>query len=529
MAINLLLFRQQRLLVRVLVLGFLLLLAVRTRELTIRMGAISKATDRSQQLEDLLLFDNGPTMTAATLVGKKKRDHVEYTADQLVAKVEEIDGMTESLRVLLGAAVARQNDPQVIAYASSKSKSSSISGIDMATEEARCKRFGFTLANPFRRRRIFWGSLIADDSWHALGLAACEFHGLFDTIAFVESNTTQSRTPRTLRFPPDSSRKELLTSPLLWGNATRVHVDYYVDKWEDSRKKSLWRENDQRNQIFKRWKENGMTGEDIGFLSDIDEVATREFLLALQVCNVKEFTPSSLDQNGNLHHDCISPKLSSSTIVYEGSPQCLQVPRRLGRPDWVLGECIQDIGDPAEHPPVPRTQRTGALERIANWTKYVGTKTTTSNNNITIQVNGPLWDATDFRMISSRRAAGTTSQGYPHMLPTAYHFHNFFDSLQTMRNKYQTYGHPKPGAMDMALGEIQKNDIGFMVDCLTGRSTSGSKWKQPGPSDWYLMDPIYGTPVAFQKASNYARLRHEEFQKELAQDEALHPPNITKK
>jgi hypothetical protein len=511
--------------IRFLMLIFLVVLAVRTRELVIRMGLLSQSTDQRQKVEEGAL---PPIIT---------RKHTYLDSEDIqpfLSTVESLDGMSESLRVLLGVALGRHKDPEIQAYISNRHNSSSINTsivVDMEVEEARCQRYGFTLSSPFGRRRIFWGSLLADDSWHALGLAASEFHGLFDTIAFVESNTTQSRIPRSLRFPPDSRRKELLTSPLLWGNLTRVHVDYYTEDEAFLNKKSLWRENDQRNRIFKRWKLNGMRNDDIGFLSDIDEVATRDFLLALQVCNVPEFTPSAMDRIGNLHHDCIKPKLSSSTIVYEGSPQCLQIPRRLGRPDWVIGECIQGIGDKEEHPPVPRTQRTGAMERISNWTKYVGTQKyqgdTKKNDTSSKVVNGPLWDATDFRMISSRRTAGTTSHGIPHMLPTAYHFHNFFDSLHTLRRKYLTYGHPKAGAMELPLGEIQINDLGFMVDCLTGRSTSGSKWRQPGPSDWYLMDPLYGTPIAFQKEPDYARLRHDEFRQELAQDEESHPPNVS--
>ena len=204
----------------------------------------------------------------------------------------------------------------------------------------------------------------------------------------------------------------------------------------------------------------------------------------------------------------------------------MQVPRRYGRPDWVIGECIEGIGDATNHPPVPRVKVSAPNERIHNWTRYVGNVTDPSTN-VTTFINGPLWDATDYRLITLRRMSGTTSQGYTHFLPTGYQFHNFFVSLQTLRFKYETYGHPKKGASHIPLAQIQPNDVGFMVDCLTGRSTSGSKWKQPGRSDWMMVDPVWGTPIAFKKVPSYVKLRHREFQRELEQDELLYPPNVS--
>jgi len=46
---------------------------------------------------------------------------------------------------------------------------------DESVLQARCERYNFEFHMPFRRRRIFWGSLIADDSWHVLGIAAMEY------------------------------------------------------------------------------------------------------------------------------------------------------------------------------------------------------------------------------------------------------------------------------------------------------------------------------------------------------------------
>ena len=68
---------------------------------------------------------------------------------------------------------------------------------DIATEKSRCARYGYDY-NPIikKRRRIFMGSLIADDSWHVIAAHAVEAYGLYHTVALVESNTTQMMTKR---------------------------------------------------------------------------------------------------------------------------------------------------------------------------------------------------------------------------------------------------------------------------------------------------------------------------------------------
>lgn len=79
--------------------------------------------------------------------------------------------------------------------------------------------------------------------------------------------------------------------------------------------------------------------------------------------------------------------------------------------------------------------------------------------------------------------------------------------------------------MDLPLEELQPNDVGFMVDCLTGRGRNTSKWNQASVADWAQRHPPkYGVPMAFQHVPHYIDLRHTEFQQELAEDERMHPP-----
>jgi hypothetical protein len=49
--------------------------------------------------------------------------------------------------------------------------------------------------NKERGRRIFFGSLIANESWEMIEAHAVEVQDLYHVVAFVESNTTQNRSP----------------------------------------------------------------------------------------------------------------------------------------------------------------------------------------------------------------------------------------------------------------------------------------------------------------------------------------------
>lgn len=96
---------------------------------------------------------------------------------------------------------------------------------DIATEQARCARYGMEISPNPKRKRIFYGGPIADDSWHALALGAIEGYGVFDIVAFVESDTTHTLTHRDLRFNQSSDNLRILEEAGMWGPDTRVTVD----------------------------------------------------------------------------------------------------------------------------------------------------------------------------------------------------------------------------------------------------------------------------------------------------------------
>jgi hypothetical protein len=57
-----------------------------------------------------------------------------------------------------------------------------------ALERERCQRFlwDYDPNRAIKRRRIFWGSLIADDSWHTLTMAALEYYGVRQSVQAKE-------------------------------------------------------------------------------------------------------------------------------------------------------------------------------------------------------------------------------------------------------------------------------------------------------------------------------------------------------
>ncbi len=185
--------------------------------------------------------------------------------------------------------------------------------IDIPTEQQRCQRHGLEYAtNRTTRRRIFWGSLLADDSWHAIGSVALETYGIFHLAVFVESNLTQSLYRREMRFGVGSEAWEVVTKSGMFGPTTKVAVDYYFGK--DPNLRDLGREHGQRALIIKRWKKEGMTKDDIGYISDADETFNRDFLRAMQICLVPEF---------EFHNHCELPLVRADSWTFEGSLKCL--------------------------------------------------------------------------------------------------------------------------------------------------------------------------------------------------------------
>ena len=291
---------------------------------------------------------------------------------------------------------------------------------DIETETDRCARYGYEY-NPSitKRRRIFMGSLIANDSWHVIATHAAEAYGLYHTVAFIESNTTPTQTVRETRFDEGPLNYRMLQSGI-FGPNTDVYVDFRVDAAKHlPNLDPLFRENVQRSHITQRWKEAGMQPDDIGIICDVDEMFTRDFLLALQRCNVPQFNPGQ---------DCYRPVITGKGVNFQIVPHVSLGPNKLyHHPQAVIGECIDNIGDVIVHKPGRRKYKDNEEEH------FIGKRIL--DDELPEGSMYPLWQPWDFRMSYSNLFF---EDGHLH---TAYHLHNFMDSFDILKNKYTTFGH----------------------------------------------------------------------------------------
>jgi len=166
--------------------------------------------------------------------------------------------------------------------------------IDDMDPEERCRRYKGTY-NPKRNRKIFYGALAASEPWELLEIVATETYQIFSGIVIVESNRTQNFTPRSfLRLEQEPTLR------LLFGTDTVTIVPYVNEEASEQLLKAiasgisnqveidnhyLAREHMQRSEIVRAWREQGMTGDDVGLLLDMDEILTRDFLRAVQQCD----------------------------------------------------------------------------------------------------------------------------------------------------------------------------------------------------------------------------------------------------
>jgi len=113
-----------------------------------------------------------------------------------------------------------------------------------------------------------------------------------------------------------------------------------------------------------------------------------------------------------------------------------------------------------------------------------------------------------------------------------FHYHNTFESVVVLRNKYKTYGHPNKKALTIPIGEINK-DLGLMMECALKNHNQSSRVDVSADTTHYILEggidqirklnnnsndgeggPI---PLAFL-VPNYAEARHAELQDILSQD-----------
>mmetsp|Transcript_27289 Transcript_27289/g.41274 ORF Transcript_27289/g.41274 Transcript_27289/m.41274 type:complete len:290 (+) Transcript_27289:339-1208(+) len=271
--------------------------------------------------------------------------------------------------------------------------------------------------------------------------------------AFVESNQTHSRFPRKERFLNTSGINYLLLAHSgMFGPHAKATVDHHHRQEPKSAGENI--EYIQRDLILERWKQNGMTKDDIGYLGDVDEAFTRDFLRALQICDVPQFRPGQ---------DCKKPKVLGSTLNFQGSLLCPSTSRGF-HPDIIIGECISRIG------PARKGEKNGVK----------------------------LWNGHDFKMRDGGQMIEAVDGSH-----TAFHFHNFFSTIEQLRFKYKTYGHIHHTAKFAPL-DVLNHELHFMVNCAMNRSQN-IKSVQPFERGIASIDKA-NLPIAFQEVESYAQL-----------------------
>jgi hypothetical protein len=151
--------------------------------------------------------------------------------------------------------------------------------VDNMNHTNRCMRYGFVYnSSSPKRRRIFYGaSSITDKPWELFEIVAAESYGIFEGMVFVESNRTQSFAPRRFR------RLHHATGFRRLFGANQVQVRAFANEDDQLQNRSL--ENTQRYEILRGWKEMGMTPDDVGYVADLNESFSRDFLRGVQVCD----------------------------------------------------------------------------------------------------------------------------------------------------------------------------------------------------------------------------------------------------
>jgi len=379
------------------------------------------------------------------------------------------------------------------------------SDINVEVEKKRCASYNFGFPNatmPLRRRRLFYGSLISDDSAEVIKATSMEQYNIFHTVSLIESNKTHNLTPRDWKyFGSEDASKKLSWLYQLFGPKTKVSMDYYIPSLEKGQESdAMYLDFYQREAHSYRWKLNGMRPDDIAIIGDLDETYSRDYLRALQVCDVPQFRPGQ---------SCRSAKVYASTLVFESSPECAWKGRRWFHPDAILGECVDQIGDTRLHPLTKRERWESHGKRLNGYGyredySFYDAKVLAGLN---MEGQGPLWLPHEIR---AEQGGERVSKKDKWNSPTGYHFHNFFMSGEEIRFKYSTYGHADPYARVKSLRDFDSK-LMMAVMCALGNHTEKTESS---------FDSISGTSRPIYYLNKEARqARHNLWQDIVRRDE----------
>jgi hypothetical protein len=348
--------------------------------------------------------------------------------------------------------------------------------IDVFDNVQRCRRYGYAYTAALeRQRRIFYGAILEDEPWELLEILAAESYGTFEAMVFLEPSRDRYAQPRTLlRLEATAILQQMF-------GIANIRVIPYVN--DDTSITGDLRADTAREDIVKGWKDMGMTVDDVGYMSNIDDIFARDYIRAIQHCELPEM-------KYDLHH-CLHNrvKVFANNQVYETSPECVSKTKKYEHPSMMIGACIQGIGSEESNRLAPRDD-TG-IYRKEGWT----CADRSEEKDIKDQ-KYPLWTGADMRTLCGGRQG--TLRASMHQQYTGFHFRNFYRSAKEMRLLYTTEDQVYAQSLD-DMGE----DMRVTYRCIkeTPDEQSAVVKRVPGGfSDLKPMTPIYLRDAKYRAA-----------------------------
>lgn len=361
--------------------------------------------------------------------------------------------------------------------------------IDEFDNTQRCRRYGYSFsASQERNRRIFYGAVMQDEPWELFEILSAESYGLFEAMVFMEPDRDFYGEPRE---PLRLEATALLQS--MFG-VDKVRVIRYSN--DDESVKGDLLHDMAREEIVKAWKDMGMMVDDVGYMSNIDDIFARDFIKAIQHCELPEM-------KYDLHH-CLHNrvKVFGNCQVYETSPDCVSRTKKYEHPDMMIGACIQGIGDESFNRLAPRDE-TG-IYREKGW----NCEDREQEKDIKDQ-KYPLWTGADMRQLCGGRQANLRAS--MHQQYTAFHFRNFYNTAKDMRLKYTT----EEELYDKSLDDLGE-DMRVTYRCIKEIDDEKNAVTKREPGGFKVLKPM--TPIYFGD-EKYRAAVHERAKKKILDDE----------
>ena len=361
--------------------------------------------------------------------------------------------------------------------------------IDAFDNTQRCRRYGYSFtASQNRNRRIFYGAIMADEPWELFEILAAESYGIFEAMVLVEPDKDIYGKPRTpLRLEATAVLQSMF-------GVDKIQVIKYTNDDDNVKGDLLY--DLAREEIVKAWKDLGMTVDDVGYMSNIDDIFARDYLKAIQHCELPEM-------KYELHH-CLHNrvKVFGNCQVYETSPDCVSRTKKYEHPDMMIGACIKGIGNETMHRLAPRDD-TGVY-REKGW----NCEDRSEEKDIKDQ-KFPLWTGTDMRQLCGGRQANLRAA--MHQQYTAFHFRNFYNTARDIRLKYTT----EEELYDKSLDDLGE-DMRVTYRCIKEIEDEKNAVTKREPGGFKVLKPM--TPLYFAD-EKYRESAHERAKKKILDDE----------